>query len=155
MTAAYSLDTSSLMNGQRDLLPPEVFPTMWQNLQAMIDRGEIRCVDVVREELTRRDDDVAAWARGQQDLFLPLGADIQLATRGVLAAHPELLGRGGGRNAADPFVIDLALCCGGTVVTEETPRGRIDKPKIPDVCDALGVRWTSLVGFVREQGWRF
>lgn len=151
----HSFDTSSLLNGQRDLLPPEVFPTMWNNVQAMIDTGDVRCIDVVRDELTRRDDQVSAWAKTQADLFVPLTLDVQVATRGVLAAHPELMGVGGGRNAADPFVIGLAVARGGTVVTEETPRGRIDRPRIPDVCDALGVPWTNLVGFVRLQGWRF
>lgn len=151
----YSFDTSSLLNGQRDLLPPEVFPSMWDNLQVLIGSGDVRCVDVVREELGRRDDDVAAWARSQTGLFVPLEPDVQVATRNVLSAHPQLVGQGGGRNAADPFVIGLAVARGGVVVTEETLRGRIDKPKIPDVCDALGVPWMNLVGFVRTQGWRF
>jgi len=41
------------------------------------------------------------------------------------------------------------------VVTEETLSGNLDKPRIPDVCDALGVRWLNLIGFVRAQGWSF
>ena len=41
------------------------------------------------------------------------------------------------------------------MVTEETLSGNLDKPRIPDVCDALGVRWLNLIGFVRAQGWSF
>ena len=65
------------------------------------------------------------------------------------------MGRGGGRNAADPFVIGLARARGGTVVTEETLSGNLERPRIPDVCDAVGVPWLNLIGFVSAQGWSF
>jgi len=73
----------------------------------------------------------------------------------VLAQHPKLMGTGGNRNAADPFVIGLAHARGCVVVTEETLSGRLDKPRIPDVCIALGLPWTNLVGFIGQQGWQF
>lgn len=153
--ALHSFDTSSLLNGRRDLLPPEVFRSLWANVEAMIASGEIRAVDVVRDELGRRDDEVNRWARAQANLFVALDADIQRATREVLAQHPRLMGQGGGRNAADPFVVGLARARGGIVVSEERPSGNLNKPKIPDVCDALGVRWLNLIAFVRAQGWSF
>lgn len=65
------------------------------------------------------------------------------------------MGRGGGRNAADQFVIGLARAHGGIVVTEETLSNNLERPRIPDVCVAVGIRWVNLVGFVREQGWTF
>ena len=44
---------------------------------------------------------------------------------------------------------------GATVVTEETPSRNLTKPKIPDVCQAMGVPHVNLVGFIQEQGWVF
>ena len=155
MAARYSFDTSSFLNGRRDLLPPEVFVTLWNKIEQMIGDGDIRAVDVVRDELGRRDDEVNAWARLREGLFVELDVGIQAATKEILALHPKLMGRGGGRNAADPFVIGFGRLVGATVVTEEKPSGRLDKPRIPDVCDALGVPWVNLVGFVRTQAWRF
>lgn len=151
----YSFDTSSLLNGRRDLLPPEVFRSLWSNIEAMIPGGEIRAIDVVRDELRRRDDAVAQWARSQTALFVALDADIQRATRDTLAHHQKLMGKGGGRNAADPFVIGLARARDGIVVTEETLSGNLDRPRIPDVCEALAVPWLNLIGFVQAQGWSF
>lgn len=151
----YSFDTSSVLNGRRDLLPPEIFPGVWSRLEASVRTGDVRCVDVVRDELSRRDDEVLAWCRTLPELFVPLDADVQRATRQVLDAHPQLVGVGRGRNEADPFVIGLAVARQGTVVTEERMVGRIEKPRIPDVCQAQGVPWVNLVGFVRQQGWRF
>jgi len=121
----------------------------------MIVAGDIRSVDEVRNELARRDDAIHDWAKSQTDLFVPLAADVQLAAREVLTAHPRLVGTGGGRNIADPFVIALARARGGVVVTEETLSGNIGKPRIPDVCGAMGVAWLNLVQFVQEQAWTF
>lgn len=151
----YSFDTSSIMNGRRDLLPPTVFRTLWANIEAMIVIGHIRAVDVVRDELSKRDDDASRWAKQQDGLFFALEEDIQQATSRVLAVHPQLMGVGKGRNAADPFVIGLAIARSGTVVTEETATGNIDRPRIPDVCQALKVPCVSLIGFITQQGWSF
>jgi hypothetical protein len=136
-------------------LPPCVFRSVWENIETAIADGDIRCADVVRDELSKRDDEVLAWARSQSALFIPLEPEIQRATSEVLRAHPKLMGRGGGRNAADPFVIGLATARGGTVVTQETMSGNLEKPRIPDVCQALGVRCTSLVGFLSQQGYTY
>lgn len=151
----YSFDTSVFINGRRDLLPPEVFPTLWANIEQMIAAGSIRAVDVVRDELGRRDDATRTWAAAQDGLFMTLDEDVQTATSETLAVHPKLMGRGGGRNAADPFVIGLARAHGGIVVTEETPTGNLERPRIPDVCGAIGVRCINLIGFIRNQGWTF
>jgi hypothetical protein len=56
---------------------------------------------------------------------------------------------------ADPFVIGLAIANKSAVVTEETLSGNLMKPRIPDVCNSLGVRCTNLAGFLREQAWQF
>ncbi|MDT0261356.1 DUF4411 family protein [Jatrophihabitans lederbergiae] len=152
----FSFDTSSVLNGRRDLLPPVVFRSVWLNVEAAIASGDVRSIDVVRDELSKRDDEVHAWARTQGVLFVPLDEAVQRATREVLASHPKLMGRGGGRNAADPFVIGLAMARGGVVVTEETMSGNLaNKPRIPDVCQALGVPWTNLVGFLQQQGYSY
>jgi hypothetical protein len=126
----YSFDTSAFINGRRDLLPPETFPTLWGRVEGMIEAGSIQSVDEVLHE------------------------DVQRATGEILRGHPRLVGNGSGRNTADPFVIALACVRGGVVVTEER-RKNVTNPKIPDVCDALGIRCLTLVGFVREQGWTF
>lgn len=91
----YSFDTSVMINGRRDLLPPELFPTLWTNIEGMIAAGAVRSIDVVRDELSRKDDATTAWAATQGDLFLPLDEDIQMATREVLARHPKLVDKAG------------------------------------------------------------
>lgn len=148
----YSFDSGAIINGRRDLFMPRTWAGMWTMIEQMIATGQIRAVDEVKREVTKKDDEAADWARTQVGLFVPLTADIQLATKQVLAAYPKLLGMGGPRNGADAFVIGLAIAQGGTVVTQEKPRNQ-DKPRIPDVCDAMGVPWQDLPHFVDDQGW--
>lgn len=152
----YSFDTSSILNGRRDLLPPGTFPTLWANIEEMIEAGGIRSIDLVLEELEKREgDEIHGWAKTHPDLFLPLTQDVQQAVRDVLAAHPRLIGIGSGRSGADPFVIALAIVHNGTVVSEESASRNLAKPKIPDACDALDVPHLNLMGFVQERGWVF
>ena len=150
----YSFDTSSLLNGRRDLLPPDTFVSLWARFEEMV--GTIvLSVDEVREELDRKDDETSAWAKTQSGLFVPLEVDIQIAVQQVLTACPKLVSVGNQRNGADPFVIALALARGGTVVSEETRGGSLNKAKIPDACEELGVPCMRLVEFVQAQGWKF
>jgi hypothetical protein len=153
--SGYSFDTSSFLNGRRDLFPPTTFPTVWERIEVAVGDGTITAIDEVFHELSRRDDDVAAWAKEHRELFVELGEQVQLATAKVLTAHPKLIGVGSGRSSADPFVVAHAIATDATVVTEETKSGSSTKPRIPDVCEAMGVRCTNLVGFISEQGWRF
>ncbi len=151
----YSFDTSALLNGRRDLFRPTVFRSLWDRIEERISAGAIRAVDIVKEELSRRDDETYQWAETQAGLFCPLEEPIQLATRRVLQAHARLVGVGGKRSGADPFVVALALVKKGTVITEETASGNIEKPKIPDVCEDLDVPCLNLMGFIEEQNWTF
>jgi hypothetical protein len=158
VAAFYSFDTSSFLNGRRDILLREVFRSFWSNVEAMIAGGRIRAVDVVRDELVRRGEaDVHAWAINEACLFVSLSDDVQLATKQVLRVHPKRVGVGvgGQRNGADPFVIGLANARTGIVVTGEIPSGRLETPRIPDVCEALGIPWRTLVGVARDEGWTF
>ena len=52
-------------------------------------------------------------------------------------------------------MIRLAIVRGGTLTTEESMSGNLQKPRIPDVCVALGVPWTNLVGFLSQQGYTY
>lgn len=151
----YSFDTSAILNGRRDLFRPAVFRSLWGRVEDAISAGQIRSVDEVQRELARRDDDAKRWADGQTGLFCPLDEQIQQAARHILRLHPNMVRQGGRRSAADPFVIALAMVNNATVVTQETASGNIEKPRIPDVCDALGVPWLNSDGLYRGAGMDF
>lgn len=151
----YSFDTSAILNGRRDLFRPKVFHTLWAQIEDAITAGQIRAVDEVQRELARRDDDAKQWADAQSDLFVPLELPIQRSAAQILNLHPRLVGQGGRRGTADPFVIALAMVNNGTVVTDEHATGTINRPHIPDVCRELGVPCLNLMEYIEAQGWTF
>jgi len=105
----------------------------------------------MKVELERKQDEVFEWIKKHMRL-IPLNEQIQRAVKEILDKHERLVMKGGRRSLADPFVIALAVVYRCTVVTGEPRRGSLDKPNIPDVCEALSVRWVNLLGMFRELG---
>jgi len=151
----YSFDSGVFINGRRDIFIPTAFPGVWKRIEEMIAMGQVRAVDEVKREVSRHDDETAKWAKAQKGLFVPLTRDVQEATSKILEQHPRLISLGSNKNSADPFVVALAMAQEGSVVTQETLSGKLHKPRIPDVCIAMGVPWMTLPQFVAQQGWTF
>jgi len=151
----YSVDTSAILDGWRRHYPLDVFPGVWQRLDELIDDGSLRATEEVLVELERKDDEVHAWALKRHHLFVPIDDRIQDVVAAILAGHERLLDTRSGRSAADPFVIALAEIEGSVVVTGERATNSLDRPNIPDVCNARGLRAISLLQLLREERWRF
>jgi len=151
----YSLDTSALMQPWNDTYPRHIFGTFWDRYEELIDSGEAVAIDEVFLELEKRDDELCRWARTRKQMFMSAEEDVQLALKDVLGLSEKMLGSQKGRNAADPWVIALAKARSLTVVTMELSSGNLAKPKIPDVCSALGVQCINVIGLAQEQGWVF
>jgi hypothetical protein len=88
-------------------------------------------------------------------IFVPINEQQQQHVSSILEKHERLVDTRRNRSAADPFVIALAMERECAVVTAEASTGKADRPNIPDVCLALGVRSMTLLEFFREQGWTF
>jgi hypothetical protein len=151
----YSIDTSSILDGWRRYYPPDVFPGLWDNLELLVQDGQLRATDEVRVELERKDDEVLAWAIKQSGLFIELDEEIQASVSQILAQFPKLLDTRSNRSGADPFVVALAKINGASVITGERATNSLDRPNIPDVCAALGIRSLSILELIREKTWRF
>lgn len=152
---AYSLDTSALMQPWNDTYPRHIFGTFWDRYEGLIESGEAVAIDEVFLELEKRDDELCRWARIRKKMFIAAEEDVQLALKDVLGLSEKMLGSQKCRNAADPWVIALAKARSLTVVTMELSSGNLAKPKIPDVCTALGVPCINVIGLAQEQGWVF
>lgn len=152
----YSIDTSSLIEGFRTHYPYDVLPSLWnKRLPALTKAGDLRATEEVRIELGRQDDELLQWVDDYEDFFVPIDEPIQLEVIAILAAHPKLIHVGRGRSGADPFVIALAGLQDDCTVVCEEGNGSPTKPRMPDVCAALGVRCIRLVDMISEQGWTF
>jgi hypothetical protein len=103
----YSLDTSGLLDGWVRYYSPDVFPSLWKQMEAAAADGTILAVQDVLLELERQDDDVFAWAK-RHVTFVQLEDEIQASATEILARYPQLVNTRRSRSVADPFVIALA-----------------------------------------------
>ena len=152
---AYCVDTSAILDGWVRYYPRDVFPTLWDKLEEMIAAGRLVAPDEVLRELSKSDDDLHEWARSQDGLFCQLEDDVQIATTEILGAFPKLVNNERNRSIADPFVIAVAKVRGFSVVTGEKRTGNSARPKIPDVCDAYGIKCLTLLELMKNEGWKF
>ncbi len=119
-------------------------------------RDDVRAADEVLRELKKKEGDAAfKWCSAHPDMFLSIDLPIQTAVADVLAHHPQLVAAGGKRSAADPFVIAVAKVNACAVVTGEQRSNKIQRPHIPDVCDAMGIGCMSFLEVLRTEGWTF
>lgn len=100
-------------------------------------------------ELSKIDDDLYGWAKARPHIFRPIDDRVQAAMRSIMKRFDRLVDTKKGRSIADPWVVAQAQVCQAVVVTEEAPSGG-KSPKIPDVCEALGIPWTNLLEFMRQ-----
>jgi hypothetical protein len=147
----YSVDASAVLDGWVRHYPPDVFPSVWQQLATLVRSGRVFLIDEVHAELKRKDDGAAAWFGEFPHCVVPIDEDIQASVRRILEAHPRLLDTRKNKSGADPFVIALGQVRGFSVVTGEQATNSMERPKIPDVCGRLGIPCLTLLEMFRAE----
>lgn len=147
-------DTSGLIAAWEERYPPDILQPLWDKFAASVAAGEMVAPEEVATELKQRSKDLRDFLSAQPGFFLPTDGAVLLQVSNILASHPRLVMQRKRASAADPFVIATAQLRRGIVVTEEG-RGSPGRPKITDVCDSYGVSCLTLLGAIRQKGWRF
>jgi hypothetical protein len=150
----YCIDTSALIDLWRRLYPPDIFPSLWKEIDKLYAQGELIAPREVLKELEQKDDELLKWASKHRKMFKKLDYDQVNKVRNILSRFQNLVDVNKTIPEADPFVIALALSKGWTLITSEK-LGSSGHPKIPDVCTHYGVKCINLIEFFREQKWEF
>lgn len=151
----YCIDTSALMDAWVRWYPVRVFPSLWKNVDSLIEAGDMLSSEEVLHEIERKEDSLYEWARERKAMFLSLSDQIQAAVDKVLAQFRTMVDDRAGKSFADPFVIATAMVTDTVVVTGEKPTGAPARPKIPDVCEHFDIPWMSILKLIEEEGWSF
>jgi hypothetical protein len=152
----YSVDTSALIDGLERYYRPASFPSLWAQIDELINLGRLLCSEEVLEEATQRDLPAKTWCLERQDrLIVATDASVAIEARVLLDKYPAMTKNLKGRNRADPFVIVVAKMRGATVVTGEGQDGSADRPKIPWVCRQMSVPCIRLAELIANEGWAF
>ena len=164
----YCVDTSSLVTLQR-IYPRAIFPSLWARLASLGRAGRLVAPREVFNELQRGgDDDIAAWAKEQREIFRDPDAE-QIAVVTEIVNDPALRGLfdvESDRPDADPYVIGLAVVGQRqntlfeerwVVVADEARARPGRKPRIPDVCRDPRYRLEAIhiLDLFRREGWQF
>jgi hypothetical protein len=149
----YSLDTSGFLDAWLRHYPIDVFPTIWERLDGATRNGVLFASDEVLRELERKDDDAHAWIKARPHMIVPFDIQVEAEVIHLMARFPRLVDTKKGRSGGDPFVIAVAIVKGLTVITGENATGKLDSPRIPDVCKDLGISCIRILDFFREQRW--
>lgn len=142
----YSIDTSAILDGWVRYYPPDIFPPVWNKIDELIDNGTLIATEEVLYELEKKDDAIFQWAKDREHMFVPIDKEIQIALQSILPEHKKLIDQRKNRSNADPWIIALAIVEQCAVLTGEKPTNSANRPHIPDVCKAMGVRWINILG---------
>ncbi len=152
----YSFDTSGLIDGLERYYPAETFSALWERVDDLIDAGRLIISEEVWEEVEAKTSTARDWCKDRLDrIIVPTDGTIASTVTEILTNHPRLVANMKGRNRADAFVIAVARIRGATVVTGEGGDGSANRPKIPFICDAMGVPHLRFLGVLQTEGWRF
>lgn len=151
----YCVDTSALIDGLDRYYPEDSFPALWKRIDELVDGGRFLISEEVWEEVASRDAVAKAWCKPRKDkLIIPTDAQVTKQVQAILQDHGRLVMNLKGRNRADPFVIGVAQIKGAIVVTGEKG-GTANRPKIPYVCNEIGLSCISFLDIIRGESWRF
>lgn len=151
--SVYCVDTSSLIAAWQERYPIEHFPRFWDRMDDLISAERITAPIEVLIEMKKKSEELHIWLKARQWMFRELDDAIQQQAGIVLAQFPRLVGERKLRTSADPFVIALARVEGLALVTDEKPTGSMNRPNIPDVCNALGMKTMGVLDLIKAEQW--
>lgn len=155
----YLLDTNIFITA-KNKLPMDVYPSFWQALSQLAANGSFRSIKKVEDEIRKGKDELVDWIDRSlpKDFFIAENTDTLTALSTVSqwatlnrvyspAAKAEFV------SVADSWIVAEALSQSVTVVTHETSDPLCKKRvKIPDVCNAVGVKFCNLNDAFRALG---
>jgi hypothetical protein len=135
--------------------PVAAFGPLWDNLGELAESARLISSEEVLGDLKKKEGDVVYnWAVAHEKMFLPLTEEVQGLVTEIMAKFGRLVDARRGKSMSDPFVIATAALNKCTVVTEEGP-GSEQRPKIPYVCHARGMKCIALRDLILAEEWKF
>lgn len=153
-TSLFCIDTSALLHAWNRDYPPDVFITIWGEIEHMVSTGQLIAPDEILLELERGGDEIYEWAKENRNMFIIPDGNAQKVVEDIVNRYPTFLPKASYDGVwADPYVIGLAATKGAVVITGEKMVGPNAKaPKIPNICSDLGIHHTDMLGLLRAIG---
>ena len=154
---AYIFDTNIFIRSKHEM-PMDLWPTFWTKIAGMINSGNVFSNIQVKGEIDKGGDELTVWMKdnvpagfyieNELDVMVKYG-DVMNWAQSNAVYRPEAVSEFA--TVADAYLVATAAVKGYTLLTNETvdPQRR-RRVKIPDACNALGVRFCDLNTVLRE-----
>ncbi|HUC93057.1 MAG TPA: DUF4411 family protein [Paenibacillus sp.] len=120
----YCIDTSALLHAWRRDYPPDIFGSLWDMLNRLIESRKLIAPDEVLFELERGGDDLYHWAKERDSVFVEPDEEVQQIVKQIVDTYPNFVPQESSDGIwADPYIIALAKVRGLIVVTGEKAVG--------------------------------
>ena len=153
----YCIDTSALLHAWNDRYPIEIFTSLWNNLDSLIENEKLFAPIEVYRELERKDDEIYEWVNQRQKMFMEPNDEVQEEIKTIVNNFPRFVENYSPDGIwADPYLIAHTKVIDCILITGETKAGpRANKIRIPDVCEELEVDWMNILGLIKKEEWSF
>lgn len=153
-STVYCIDSSAWVGPFHYRYRHSVFRSLWQRIHELAESGRLIAPDEVFKELLKQEDELSAWARQHQKMFIKPNQYHSAKVTEIGIKFPALYTQPSVSNEADPWVIALALDRGGPVVTHEGD-GSEKNPKIPFICKHYKIKKIGFLDIIFSEGWIF
>ncbi|MBB3286738.1 MULTISPECIES: DUF4411 family protein [unclassified Rhizobium] len=152
----FLLDTNVFIEAKNRYYAFDICPGFWDWMDSACG-VKVASIVNVREELTRGDDELSAWAHDRKDAewFLKVDDSETQVNFGEIAAYissGQYTSQAVAKflDDADPWLIAKARSMSATVITHELPSPNSKKRVlIPDVCNAFDVKYINMFDALR------
>ena len=157
---SYLLDSNILIEAKHRM-PFDLFPSFWDKLKGEIQSGHIFTSVKVRSEINRgnENDELVNWtSQLPESFFVDIDGSIMMSYAQTInwanqndQYFPAAKAEFASAEIADAFLIATAKAKDMVLVTHEVSgQNSHKKIKIPDVADAMNVRYCTLVDLLRD-----
>ncbi|TCZ66429.1 DUF4411 family protein [Flaviaesturariibacter aridisoli] len=163
--ASFVVDSNFFIQAHRNNYPLDVATSFWLKVKDLATAGHIICIDKVKDEIYKNEDDLKGWCVGNlpsnffHDTATILADYGRVCTWAVSKSSHYLqkaLDEFLNAEEADAWLVSFALAKGIKVVTYETSNpAQKSRIKLPDACIPFSVPFTNTVGMFRELGITF
>lgn len=152
LSTIYCIDASALINLRR--YRRDVFPTVWEKMERKVQNGLLISHAEVLREIDAGKDEILKWCRKNRRMFKGVD-DCQRKQFEIIESRYEENYWNMSVNKpgpwADPWIIALAICENGVIVTDESNK----RNRIPAIAEKLHVSSLSLLDFFKEIGVKY
>jgi hypothetical protein len=148
----YIIDTSSLKE-LHDRYPKILFPTIWQHITSLIQDEKLFSHIEVHREIRNTNyskDKLLLWSNKNKKIFSGMD-DCQISKMPLIKSkfNPAYWNNNMNRPApwADPYLIAMAMCEQGIIVTQEH---KTKTNRIPPIAKEFGIVSLNLLEFFQE-----